>query len=161
MVPRPAFLTMWSKFNEIYGDGTVASVGKKIGGKVEENIKLGEKDPESGFTNACAIRMSYALNYSGVTVTRGSWSTVSGGDKKWYIFRVVDMMRFLNHSFGKSDKIKKSPKQSDFAKQQGIIVFNVSGWSSASGHATLWNGNSCSDNCYFPLATEASLWILK
>ena len=41
-------------------------VGKKIGGKVQYNIDQGI------FQNACAIRMSYALNYSGVPVFRCS-----------------------------------------------------------------------------------------
>lgn len=36
---------MWANFGVIYGDGKVATVGKKIGGKVGANIELGEKDP--------------------------------------------------------------------------------------------------------------------
>jgi hypothetical protein len=54
---------MWSNFLKIYGDGSVASVGKMIGGKVAENIN---SSGSGQFTNACAIRMSYALNYSGL-----------------------------------------------------------------------------------------------
>jgi len=161
MASKPSFLTIWSKFIEIYGDGKITSVGEKIGGKVEENIKLGITDPDSGFTNACAIRMSYALNYSGVTITRGSWKTVSGADKKWYIYRVQDLRTFLANSFGKPDEVKRSPNPSDFAKRKGIIVFNVSGWSDASGHVSLWDGNKCSDTCHFPIATEVSLWSLE
>jgi len=152
---------MWSRFIEIYGDGEITSVGKKIGGKVEENINLGITSPDLGFTNACAIRMSYALNYSGVMITHGTWNTVSGKDKNWYIYRVKDMTKFLTHSFGKPDIVKRNPQQNDFINQKGIIVFNVGGWGDASGHTTLWNGNSCSDRCYFPLAAEASLWLLK
>jgi len=30
-----------------------------------------------------------------------------------------------------------------------VILFEVSGWSDAQGHATLFNGQSCYDHCYF------------
>lgn len=157
---RPSFSTMWANFSTIYGDGTVTSVGTKIGGKVGENIELGIKDPTQGFTNACAIRMSYALNYSKLPINRGVWNTVSGEDKKWYIYRVKDLLIFLTQSFGQPDKTVKNPKPTDFSGLKGILVFKVT-WADASGHATLWDGIACSDHCYFPQATEASLWKLK
>ncbi len=157
--PRPKFLTMWSNFKSVYADGKVTSVGNKIGGKVKQNIDLGVQDPRLGFTNACALRMSYSLNYSGISIPRGSWNTVSGGDNKWYIFRVKDIVSFLNNSFGKPDKTIKTPKPKDFSALKGILIFNVN-WSDATGHATLWDGSTCSDHCYFPEAKEASIWIL-
>ena len=159
-IPRPSFSIMSTQFTSIYGNGTVESVGKKIGGKVQQNIELGVKDPMLGFTNACAIRMSYSLNYSKVIVTRGSWKTVSGADRKWYIYRLSDLLKFLEHSFGKPDKTVKNPKPNDFVGIKGILVFDVN-WNDATGHATLWDGISCSDHCYFPIALEASIWILK
>lgn len=122
-VPRPKFSSMWGRFTNIYGDGKVISVGNKIGGKVKENIDLGVKEPTLGFTNACALRMSYSLNYSGVVVSRGSWKTVSGKDNKWYIYRVRDLLKFLTHSFGKPDKTVKNPRPKDFSGEQGILVF--------------------------------------
>ncbi len=75
----------------MYGIGKITSVGDLIGGKVKQNIDLWIKEPLLGFTNACAIRMSYALNYSGILIKRGVWKTVSGTDKKWYIYRVRDL----------------------------------------------------------------------
>ena len=159
-IPRPKFAILWGNFTSIYGDGKGTTVGNKIGGKVKENIDLGVKEPTLGFTNACALRMSYSLNYSGIPIVRGIWQTVSGGDKKWYIYRVRDLLKFLTHTFGKPDKTVKNPRPSDFKGEQGILVFNVN-WNDASGHATLWNGATCSDHCYFPVAMEASIWHLK
>ncbi len=156
---RPTFQTTWQKFIEIQADGTLAAVGKKIGGKVEENIELGLTDPKAGFTNACAIRMSYCLNHAGVRITRGMWKTVSGADGRQYIYRVADLIRFLKHAFGAPDKTVKSPTMADFADMQGILVFGVE-WMDATGHATLWNGRACSDHCHFPIAKEASIWLL-
>jgi hypothetical protein len=104
--------------------------------------------------------MSYALNHAGAPIARGAWSTVSGGDGSWYIFRVRDIVTYLQSSFGKADKTVRSPKPGDFAGMKGILVFNVN-WQDASGHVTLWDGSVCSDHCYFPVAAEASLWQLK
>lgn len=123
--PRPSFQLMWQHFSYIYGDGSVPAVGTKIGGKVEENIELGVKDPLAGFTNACGIRMSYSLNHSGMGIPRGSWKTVSGGDKKQYIYRVADLVKYLNSTFGKPDKTVRNPKPGDFSGMKGILVFSV------------------------------------
>lgn len=160
---RPSFCVLSSKFAEIYGDGTVRNVGNKIGGKVAQNIQIGidDPDPRAGFKNACAIRMSFSLNYAGTPITRGPWGTVSGKDGKQYIYRVSDLLRFLKQRFGAPDKTVKNPKPSDLASDKGILVFSVSGWIDASGHATLWNGATCSDHCYFQNASEASIWLLK
>ena len=53
-----------------------SKVRKLIGGKVEANIKA------NIFKNACAIRMSYAFNYSGMPISRYDGSVSSGKDKK-------------------------------------------------------------------------------
>lgn len=125
MTTRPSFSMMRQQFSVIYADGDIAWVGEKIGGKVGENIALGKTDASAGFTNACAIRLSYSLNYSGSPVGRGSWSTVSGADKKLYIFRIRDLLPYLRQRFGRPDKTVKNPKESDFAGMQGILVFSV------------------------------------
>ncbi len=157
---RPSFIVAWKHFKKVYGKGEITSVGDLIGGKVKQNIDLGVKDSLLGFTNACAIRMSYTLNYSGILIKRGKWKTVSGSDTKWYIYRVRDLLKYLENSFGMPDKTVKNPKMKDFNGIKGILVFTVN-WRDATGHVTLWNGTICSDKCHFPVASEASLWILK
>ncbi|WP_280189959.1 type VI secretion system amidase effector protein Tae4 [Delftia sp. PS-11] len=161
MSDRPKFSTMWNNFLFIYGNGSVQSVGKKIGGKVEQNIEIGISNPDAGFRNACAIRMSYALNHSGFPVSKGTWTTSSGRDKSLYIFRLKDMHEYLVKKFGKPDYTFTNPKASDLISMKGILSFNVTGWSDATGHITLWDGNTCSDHCYFQQAKEAFLWSLK
>ncbi|HMW73224.1 MAG TPA: T6SS effector amidase Tae4 family protein, partial [Cellvibrionaceae bacterium] len=86
---RPLFSKSWNLFLEVNAD--VKSVGDKIGGKVKFNIDNGI------FTNACPIRMSYVLNYSGTSIPKpgGKYNVVSGGDAKWYMYRVAEMMTFL------------------------------------------------------------------
>jgi hypothetical protein len=52
------------------------------------------------------------------------------------------------------------------AGKKGLILFEVSGWDDARGHATLFNGSVCYDHCYFnePNATyrteRANFWSL-
>lgn len=65
------------------------------------------------------------------------------------------MIKFLNDRFGKFDIT------SGFANKKGILLFNVAGWSDATGHVTLWDGNTCSDKCYFTQSSGSQLWILK
>ncbi len=81
-ITRPSFSSMWANFITIYGKGDIIDVGNMVGGKVKQNINLGVQDSKLGFTNTCAICMSYALNNSGVIVSKGIWSTVSGKNKK-------------------------------------------------------------------------------
>jgi len=147
----------------------VPDVGKKIGGHVEANINIPPE--QGGFANACPIRMSYVLNNSGFPIQKSpQYAMVSGGDKKWYLYRVAEMMKYLENTFGPPDKtVKGAPAESDFAGMQGIVVVRGQGWVDAVGHITLWNGNICSDNCHLTanpdngrfIPDTASIWILQ
>jgi len=93
--------------------------------------------------------MSYVLNTTGFPISRNSpYATVSGADKKFYIYRVNDMIEHLTRTLGNPDLIIDNPKPSDFVGKKGIIVIKGHGWSNAKGHVTLWNGSVCSDTCH-------------
>ncbi len=143
---------------------SVAEVGKKIGGNVQKNVDA------KIFQNACTIRMSYVLNTTGFPIVKGvGYETVSGGDKRQYLFRVNDMMNYLERNFGKPDKTVKTPKPADFSNMKGIIVVKGHGWSNAQGHVTLWDRTRCSDTCHLMhdpdnglfIPETASLWVLQ
>jgi hypothetical protein len=162
---RPSFKGAWAAFSEV--NVPVASVGKKIGGFVQKNIEL---QGPGRFENACPIRMSYVLNRTGYPIAAGrSFKAVSGADQKQYLYKIEDMMNYLEYRFGKPDKMVKAPKPSDFAGMKGIIVVKGHGWKNAKGHVTLWNGTDCSDTCHLtndpdngPFIPEtASIWVLK
>jgi len=142
---------------------SVQDVGIKIGGKVKANTDSGV------FQNACPMRMSYVLNYSGVPIPmKSSYATVSGADKKAYMYRVNDMMDFLKATFGKPDLAVNNPRIQDFAGKRGILLIQGDGWGNARGHVTLFNGAICSDICHLSGDPEngtftpktASLWEL-
>jgi hypothetical protein len=140
---RPQFSTAWSLFRDV--NVSVKDVGKKICGKVGVNIASGF------FENACPIRMSYVLNHLGIRIPPTGYGVVSGADGRWYMFRVRDMMTFLEKTFGTPDKlVNKEPKPTDFAGMQGIVVVKGEGWANAAGHVTLFNGaqSVCSDSCH-------------
>ena len=114
--------------------------------------------------------MSYVLNKTGFPIHKSSrYSTVSGGDGMQYIYRVNDMMRYMEEKFGKPDKVVQSPTTSDFNGMKGIIVVKGHGWSNARGHVTLWNGSTCSDVCHLmsdpdngPFSPDtAAIWVLQ
>jgi hypothetical protein len=144
----------------------VADVGRKIGGNVQKNIDL----PTGGFQNACPLRMSYVLTATGFPIRKSSaYASVTGADQHQYIYRVGDMMAYLERAFGRPDKTAKSPKLSDFAGMQGILVIKGHGWANAKGHITLWDGRQCSDSCHLmydpengPFVPEtATIWVLQ
>lgn len=157
---RPGFTQAWARFSEV--NIPVTQVGVKIGGKVGHNIATGI------FQNACPIRMSYVLNYTGTLVPSAGYHVVSGADKRWYMYRVPEMMLFLERSFGKPDVTTAQPRPQDFSGKRGILVVKGRGWSNAVGHVTLWNGLVCSDSCHLasdpdngPFVPDtASLWVL-
>lgn len=163
-VNKPNFLPMKKSFADVLGDGTLGAVADKIGGHVKHNINT------KVFENACPIRMSYALNQNGFRIPHVKDKTSSGTDHQWYFYKVLDLKDFLFSTFGAPDIISK--KKDDFSGQRGIMFFDVEGWSNATGHITLWDGNDCADHCYFefppapdkkktPKFIQAGLWILQ
>lgn len=161
MSGRPKLSTAVQAFKRVYDNigKDVPSVGTLIGGKVNHNIN--NLTPAEGkFENACAIRMSYVLNESGFKIPYMRGKSVSGKNGNWYIYTVENIKTHLNNTFGKPDMVITNPKETDFNKKKGILLFDVS-WADATGHATVWDGTNCSDKCYFPQSSKAYLWELK
>jgi hypothetical protein len=164
---RPSFATAWAISQRIYdASNSGAKVASVIGGAVAKNVN--NPDPRQRWSNTCAVRMSYILNYSGTQVPKIAGETVSGADGKFYFFRVRNVVSFLRQRWGKPDAALTYPPSGGgpLADQKGLILFEVSGWGDAAGHATLWNGKSCYDHCYFNevgatyRTTQANFWKL-
>ncbi|MFD1556796.1 type VI secretion system amidase effector protein Tae4 [Paraburkholderia silviterrae] len=146
---RPSFSMAWAASIRIYDPAnSAAKVAQLIGGNVEKNID--NPDPGLRWSNTCAVRMSYILNQSGLVIPAIPGKTVSGADKRQYFFRVKDLIAFLKRQWGKPEVIQYPPRGGGaLAGKRGVILFEVSGWSDAAGHATLFNGSNCYDHCYF------------
>lgn len=128
------FTTLSSNFAKVK-DLNVQEVGNLIGGHVKLNID------NKTFENACAIRLSYAFNYSGITVPKSGYGeTSSGADKKWYIYRVADIIKFVKAKIGGTPM--KGKTAADFKGHKGVIIFTDCGWSDATGHVDLYDGTN-------------------
>ncbi|MDR2015843.1 MAG: hypothetical protein LBP99_09560 [Azoarcus sp.] len=165
-IQRPSFRLAWNLFSLM--NVNVPSVGKRIGGKVQENIDIPEKE-KGKWTNACTIRMSFVLNNTGFPVKQGKYSTVSGKKGGLYIHRIDEISSYLRDIFGDPDiVVDHPPSPNDFNWMKGILLVTGNGNSDARGHVTLWNGIKCSDTCHLagdednvnftPL--KAALWVL-
>lgn len=138
-----------------------------IGGNVLANR------PPGPFPNACALRVSRALNYSGVNIPAIAGQTFQGVDGKNYFLSSAKLYNFMKKTF----KIPPNPTGSTevFTKAQGgvdgqnfpgllsgkkgiyLLEASYPGRFGALGHASLYQGASCMvntcdgfhDGCYF------------
>lgn len=165
---RPPFASAWIASGKIYSaNDPGARVAQVIGGLVARNIN--NPNPKERWENTCAVRMSYILNQAGLKIPVTPGKTVTGGDGRQYFFRVEAVIEFLQKTWGPPDLIAPYPASgSVLGGKQGIILFSVTGWTNAKGHATLWNGHDCYDHCYFDVpddprihTTRASFWRLS
>src|SRR5262249_8446818 len=120
-------------------------------------------------TNTCAIRLSRALNYSGMQIPahHAGLSTVSGADGLWYAYRMQELRAYLTRTLGQpsisaSKSRGASIDRSIFAGKKGIIAFDIH-FSDAAGHLDLWDGKTfihehIAGKDYFTLATKISHW---
>jgi hypothetical protein len=149
LMARPSFAIAWNASLRIYDpDDTAAKVAQEIGGFVEKNINA--PDIKQRWTNTCAVRMSYILNSAGLVIPAVRAKTVSGADKRQYFFRVADLISFLRDTWGKPEIVNEPPSGGGKLKgKKGVLLFEVAGWDDALGHATLFDGTTCYDHCYF------------
>lgn len=109
MNSRPRFISAWTAAKRIYDPAApVNKVKETIGGKVRQNFEIPYK--KGGWVNNCAVRMSYVLNYTGHPIPRYGSKTVSGADKKWYFYRVKDLIEYLKREWGQPDLIINYPR---------------------------------------------------
>lgn len=121
------------------------------------------------YENTCAVRMSYALNRSGLKLgaAPSSGGDITAPDGYRYWIRVSDLKPYLVKQFRGADEELKLPAipaalignpsamsaqfksrvaqakawlDDKLAGRNGIVVFDVTGWGNATGHFTLWNG---------------------
>src|SRR5687768_18496413 len=122
---RPMFSAAWAASMRIYDPHASAQkVADVIGGKVAANIN--NPDPTLRWVNTCAVRMSYILNQSGVAIPQLSVKTVSGADKRWYFYRVGDLISFLRGRWGQPEVVAYPPQDGGpLAGKRGVIVFET------------------------------------
>ncbi len=146
MASLPPFDLLWANYPD---DRDPEALKRRIGGRVDM----------PWLTNTCTIRMSHAFNQAGAPIPRRhpSISTVQGGDGLWYAFRVREFVRWLEREYERAD-VTGTSKQ-PFLGLRGIIVFEVDGWTDATGHLDMWNGATTRHGEYWAQAKAVRLWL--
>jgi hypothetical protein len=137
----------WDKLKANFPALSAAACARIIGGKVKYN------HDKRVFTNFCCIRVSRALNLSGDPVKYfrdigADGKTMkpavsSGKDKRWHIFRVRSLRKYMEKTYGKGEPVPLSSYKTHLAGRKGIILYEVPGWDDASGHADCWEESRC------------------
>jgi hypothetical protein len=142
------FSRMWTE----YPRGEAEDVKTLIGGDVDADW----------ITNTCVVRVSRSLNYAGhpIPVRPPGMSTIKGGDGKRYGIRVREMKVYLRNTQGAPQlSLAVSGEVPDELRgRRGLLCFDVTGWSDATGHFDLWDGEACANHGYFERASRVHLW---
>jgi len=154
-----SYSKLWDEYPDYINYPDSKEVKALIGGNVDADW----------ITNTCAIRLSRALNYHGIPVPGNfaGMSTVKGGDKKRYAFRVREMNKWMTFALGNPDFDQKKKKGDAFSKSalatmKGIIGFDIA-FTDATGHLDLWDGSIFSSEYkvsqnYWTSATRIWMW---
>ena len=122
-------------------------VYEMIGGKV----LLNHKNQPKVFEDACALRISVALNSIGYTISYQKDKTLSGdinNDKKneWYYYKVADVKDFIERKFGHFSKINSLK---DIKGRKGFIYYGACEWRRGIGeHIDLYDGTTVESHDY-------------
>lgn len=159
MASLPSYDTLWQVYPDYVFYPDPATVKSMVGGNVDAGW----------ITNTCAIRMSRALNYSGISVPSSfkGMSTVKGGDGKRYAFRVREMRPWLDATldtpaFELKKKAGVAFDKATIASLKGLLAFDIA-FPDATGHLDLWDGGVISSEGhmsrnYYDSATRLTLW---
>ena len=118
-----------------------------IGGKV----LLNHQNQPNMFRDACALRISVALNSIGYTISFQKDKTLSGdinNDNKneWYYYRAADVKDFIERKFGHFSKINSLK---DIKGRKGFIYYGACEWRNGAGeHIDLYDGTTVESHDY-------------
>ncbi|WP_229665897.1 T6SS effector amidase Tae4 family protein [Flavobacterium suaedae] len=134
-------------------------------------------------TNTCAVRLSKALNYSGVDIPHIPGKTFKGADNLYYFKAAYEINLWMRKTFGTNPATSSTPYNSNHIKytgtqagengvnlpsllsgKKGIYSLYSSNFQWATGHADiLYSNSTCGNNCHFydaPIA-RIDIWILN
>jgi|GEM_PF-851628 len=152
----------WPALRGAYPEGTADEVKAQIG-----------RASEAWIENTCAIRVSYAMNFSGIdafkidrafAVATKKINFITDrtrpGEGVVYIYRVDELASYLLQKYGRPQiwaKKGDNLRQKVYGKK-GIILFVVKSWDNATGHFDLWDGEKPAHEEYFNKASDVFLW---
>jgi Type VI secretion system (T6SS), amidase effector protein 4 len=167
----PKFGAVWDGFPTHSQYQTMGDLYRHLGGGAEMAIKW-TGFGESG--NTCASRVSVALNRSNNAIDPSianalEITTLKCADGSHIIFRVKELRKYMLFAYGRPDIDTSPPFLDQYQGKKGIIAFTVSGWTDATGHFAMYDGNSFKESDHddveiaYPEVTivQTEMWILR
>jgi len=167
--PKPSYQNMNAYYPKMGNDDMpLMQLCQLVGGQILSRYLGGN------IANGCAIRISRALNYSGVNIPNIPGQTYAGSDGKNYFIYAQHLYKFCLKTFGSPDIHKTAadgaPNATNFLnsliglQNRGIYIMKPKNQTEfkASGHATLWGGLDCvGGHNYFAAASHIYIWKLN
>jgi len=163
-----------SFYNAFPKEGTAGMESKQvyqlIGGSILDSHL--NNDTRNNYQNACALRISRALNYTGRTIpvfynNQGSQRTQKGGDNLNYILDASSLLAYMLKTFPDNDLLHLKDKtplelKTTLEGKWGIYIMIPKDRKlfGASGHADFFSYSGCLSGCYFNDAKEIYFWEL-
>jgi hypothetical protein len=145
--PTYARMNQYYPKNSVGGDMEASAVVNMVGGSVKALYD------SHGYRNACALRVSVALNKCGIIIPNIPDHTFQGADGKYYFVSSTKLLAFLLRTFPApdvdvDDRVKGKDGQGFYlacAGKKGIFIMVAKNKSlyGAYGHASLYDGLYC------------------
>lgn len=179
-------LPSWDDFNSSYPRSNGEDLVEYVGGAVQQAYN----QYPSLSRGYCALKVSRALNYSGITIppittTNGNPGTLQGSDGKYYFLNAKALNKWMRETFGTNPETTTTPYNANhyhFTGEDGgtngenfpnlvnglkgiySMVSTNAQW--ASGHADLIENETCVFGCHFNDTPPApidyiDIWVLE
>lgn len=123
--------------------------------------------------NTCALRLSRALNYAGVTIPNIPGKTFKGADNKYYFLGAANMVAWMKKTFGTptgSNHLTSAQGGPGGVNFPGLVngktgIYMMIPTSTAdfgaTGHVDIMNNGVCDGDTYFSDAKDIFIWELQ
>lgn len=160
-------------YNAFPKDGTAGMKNTDVYQLVGGNLYNLHLTYPNKYWNACAIRVSRALNYSNYPIPvfknkYGEQRTEKGSDGKNYLIGATDVLAYMLKAYPSNPPLhltNKTPEQflNALKGKWGIYIMIPKPGSgfTASGHADFFSYSGCLSGCYFQSAKEIYFWELN
>ncbi len=164
----PGRNTFYDAFPKV---GTSGMPSRQVYELVGGHMWTAHNKGDDNYQNACAIRVSRALNYSGKPIpvfinNKLEQKTEKGKDGLNYILDASSLLAYMLKAFPDTPPVHLKNKTPDEYQKAlngkwGIYIMVPKSGFGASGHADFYSQSGCLSRCYFSDAAEIYFWELK
>lgn len=168
----PTYAAFYAAYPKNPSNPSEDMVNYQVYALVGGNVNALYLDNPATYRNACALRVSRGLNYSGVEIPYIASHTVKGGDGKYYFLSVDKLYNWMKKVFPTNQLVLTNSDggtggilfKNKINPNKGIYIMRPR-WPGkavpaqngrparpgfeAQGHGALYNGTDCIGNCHF------------